>query len=80
MAISLDKARQLLSTAEELYSPAVVGQAVVRLAREVSLRLADRFPLVLSIMRGSVIFAGQLLPQLDFPLEFDSLDVTRYRA
>ncbi len=29
-------------------------------------------------MRGSVIFAGQLLPQLRFPLEFDYLDVTRY--
>lgn len=29
-------------------------------------------------MRGSVVFAGQLLPQLRFPLEFDYLDVTRY--
>jgi hypoxanthine phosphoribosyltransferase len=27
-----------------------------------------------------VIFAGQLLPQLDFPLEFDYVDVTRYGA
>jgi hypoxanthine phosphoribosyltransferase len=30
------------------------------------------------VMRGSVIFAGQLLPQLRFPLHFDYLDVTRY--
>ncbi len=29
-------------------------------------------------MRGSVVFTGQLLPQLRFPLEFDYLDVTRY--
>ena len=29
-------------------------------------------------MRGSVVFAGHLLPRLRFPLEFDYLDVTRY--
>ena len=29
-------------------------------------------------MRGSVVFAGQLLPQLRFPLELDYLDLTRY--
>lgn len=29
-------------------------------------------------MRGSVIFAGRLLPLLRFPLEFDYLEVTRY--
>lgn len=52
---------------------------MARLAREISVELGASFPLVLSVMRGSVIFAGQLLPQLDFPLEFDYLDVTRYR-
>lgn len=31
-------------------------------------------------MRGSVLFSGQLLPQLHFPLTFDYLDVTRYGA
>ena len=78
--VSPDKARQLLGAAEELHSAAAVARAVARLAQEISARLADGFPLVLSIMRGSVIFAGQLLPQLDFPLEFDYLDVTRYGA
>ena len=29
---------------------------------------------------AACIFAGQLLPQLRFPLEFDYLDVTRYGA
>ena len=31
-------------------------------------------------MRGGVIFAGQLLLQLRFPLEVDYLEVTRYGA
>jgi hypoxanthine phosphoribosyltransferase len=49
-----------------------------RLAREITVRLADSFPLVLCVMRGAVIFAGQLLPRLRFPLEVDYVEVTRY--
>jgi hypoxanthine phosphoribosyltransferase len=48
------------------------------MAREISAALADSFPLVLCVMRGCVIFAGQLLPQLRVPLEFDYVDLTRY--
>ncbi len=70
----------MLDTAEQLYSAQAVSAAVARLAREISATLGESFPLVLSVMRGSVIFAGQLLPQLRFPLEFDYLDVTRYGA
>lgn len=73
-----DKAWQILNTAEQICSAAAVSEAVQRLAREISARLQDCNPLVLSIMRGGVMFAGQLLPQLRFPLEFDYLDVTRY--
>ena len=29
-------------------------------------------------MGGAVVFTGHLLPQLDFPLEFDYIHVTRY--
>jgi hypoxanthine phosphoribosyltransferase len=74
----LDNVRRVLETAERLCSADVVSAAVARMAREISAVLADSFPLVLCVMRGSVIFAGQLLPQLEFPLEFDYLDVTRY--
>ncbi len=55
-----------------------MSEAVERIAREVDERLRDSNPLVLGVMRGSVIFAGQFLPLLRFPLEFDYLDVTRY--
>jgi len=48
------------------------------MAGEITARLGERRPLVLAVMRGSVIFAGHLLPQLRFPLQFDYLDVTRY--
>ena len=48
------------------------------MAREITAALKDSFPLVLCVMRGAVVFSGQLLPQLRFPLEFDYVEVTRY--
>jgi hypoxanthine phosphoribosyltransferase len=68
----------VLDGAERLYSANEVAEAVARLAREISTAIAGSFPVVLSVMRGSVVFAGQLLPLLRFPLEFDYLEVTRY--
>ena len=68
----------MLDTADRLCSTANVSSAVARLAREITAELRDSFPLVLCVMRGGVVFAGQLLPQLPFPLELDYLEVTRY--
>ena len=59
-------------------SAAAAAAAVSRIAREITAVLEHRYPLVLGVMRGGVVFAGHLLPQLRFPLEFDYLDVTRY--
>lgn len=78
MNIPREKAWRILDTAEQLCSAVVVSGAVERIAREVNDRLRDSNPLILGVMRGSVVFAGHLLPLLKFPLEFDYLDVTRY--
>jgi hypoxanthine phosphoribosyltransferase len=79
MSFSPDQARHTLEAAELVASAAEVSAAVTRMAREITDALAGSFPLVLCVMRGAVIFAGQLLPQLRFPLELDYLDLTRYR-
>ena len=79
MSSSPDQAQRTLETAERVCSATAVAEAVNRMAREITDALAGSFPLVLCVMRGAVIFAGQLLPQLRFPLEFDYLDLTRYR-
>jgi hypoxanthine phosphoribosyltransferase len=73
-----DEARRVLESADRVCSADEVSGAIARLAREVSAALADSFPLVLCVMRGSVFFAGQILPLLRFPLELDYVDVTRY--
>jgi len=72
------EARALLAKAELVHSAATVDAAVTRVAGEIKEKLADSHPLVLCVMTGGVIFTGQLLPQLDFPLDFDYLHVTRY--
>lgn len=73
-----EEARRLLEEADELFSAAEVSAAVARMAKEITGRLKDEFPVVLSVMGGAAIFTGQLLPQLRFALEFGAIDVTRY--
>jgi hypoxanthine phosphoribosyltransferase len=57
-----------------------VQAALRRVAAEVHARLAGAYPLVLAVMGGAVVFAGQLLPLLRFPLDFDYIHVSRYGA
>jgi len=73
-------ARDILTASEEIADAATVQASLDRLGREISDVLHDRFPLVLPVMGGAIVFAGQLLPRLDFPLDFDYLHVTRYRG
>lgn len=72
------QARDVLQQAELLHTAAEVQAAVARVAREINTALADVHPLVLSVMGGAVVFTGQLLPLLDFPLDFDYVHVSRY--
>jgi hypoxanthine phosphoribosyltransferase len=73
-----DEALRLLAEADPLYGEKEVRTAVERMAVEISSRLGNEFPVVLSVMGGAAIFTGQLLPLLHFPLEFGAIEVTRY--
>jgi hypoxanthine phosphoribosyltransferase len=73
-----EEAMRLLESAEMLFTASQVRDAVARVAGEITMRLQDEFPVVLSVMGGAVAFTGQLLPQLRFPLEFGAIEVTRY--
>ncbi|HET7198010.1 MAG TPA: hypoxanthine-guanine phosphoribosyltransferase, partial [Burkholderiales bacterium] len=64
----------LVASAEE------VQAALRRVAAQVQARLGEAYPLVLAVMGGAVVFAGQLLPLLRFPLDFDYIHVSRYGA
>lgn len=72
------EAREILAKSSLVHSPEAVQAALQRVAGEIAAALSDKNPLVLCVMTGGLIFSGQLLPKLDFPLEFDYLHVTRY--
>jgi len=78
VTISIQRARDILQQAELLYSHEQVQAALHEVARQINTALADTHPLVLSVMGGAVVFSGQLLPLLDFPLDFDYVHVSRY--
>lgn len=69
-----------LEDSELIASAEVVQSAVRRLADEIGGALGERYPLVLAVMGGAVVFAGQILPLLRFPLDFDYVHAARQHA
>ena len=63
-----------------LYTMDQVLGAVDRLAVQISEDYRDASPVLLTVMNGGLIFAGHLLPRMDFPLEHDYLHATRYQG
>jgi hypoxanthine phosphoribosyltransferase len=57
-----------------------VQAALQRVASRIGERLAASYPLVLVVMGGAVVFAGQILPLLHFPLDLDYIHASRYGA
>lgn len=71
-------AQKVLREADLIRTTEQVQAALHKVAREINAALAETHPLVLSVMGGAVVFTGQLLPLLDFPLDFDYVHVSRY--
>ncbi len=67
-----------LPPSDEVIDSAAVQAALDRMAVEIEARLAGRDPLVVTVMNGGLIFAGQLLPRLEFALELSYVHVRRY--
>ncbi len=74
----IQEAEDILASAELIHSAEAVAAAVTRIAGEIAEKLRDSNPVLLCVMSGGVPFAGQLMTQLQFPLDFDYLHVTRY--
>lgn len=73
-----EEAKRLLAEADLLVPAERIQNALDALAEQITAKLRDANPLVLTVMGGAVVFAGQLLPRLPFPLECDYLHATRY--
>ena len=77
--LSTTSIHPFLHRAELIHSEQTVIQAIHRLADEITRVLSQQNPLVLCVMSGAVVFTGHLLPRLSFPLDFDYVQVSRYR-
>ncbi|HSG75101.1 MAG TPA: hypoxanthine-guanine phosphoribosyltransferase [Burkholderiales bacterium] len=76
----LRNAWQFLEESDLVCSEQEIQAALARLAAQIDARLRDAYPVVLVVMGGAVVFAGQLLPRLRFPLDLDYVHATRYGA
>lgn len=70
--------QQVFDTADLLYSLVDIEQALERLATALTKQFASSNPIILCVMKGSVIVTGHLLPRLHFPLELDYIHASRY--
>lgn len=71
-------ANAVLDDADLLVTEADVKYAITRMAAEITGQLKESCPVVMCVMNGGLIFTGQLLTQLVFPLEVDYVHATRY--
>ena len=74
----MQKAWTFLEDSELIASAEQVQAAVREIAAQIERRLAGAYPLVLAVMGGAVVFGGQILPLLRFPLDFDYVHASRY--
>jgi len=74
----LARAWAFLEDSDRIAGEDEVQTAIARVADALRARFDRVYPLVLAVMGGAVVFAGQLLPRLRFPLDFDYIHVTRY--
>ena len=78
-SLSREQLNTVMDEADLLKSKEEVEAALDSLAADITARLADKMPVVYSIMNGGLVVAGQLLTRLRFPLEQGYMHATRYR-
>jgi len=66
------------STAECLFDRAAIDSLMDAQASQLNIRYAQIRPLVLCVMTGALVYAGQLLPRLNFALDLDYVHASRY--
>lgn len=64
--------------AQLVFSNKEIISAIDTLADNLNVQLENETPVVLSVMQGGLVFAGQLIPKLNCMLEIDYIHATRY--
>jgi len=77
---SFSSLNNVIAKATCIYTLAEVEQALASLIPQIERDFANKHPLVLGVMNGSLPTLGFLLPRLSFLLEVDYVHATRYRG
>ncbi len=76
----LAEIRRVRREADCLFTAEQVEAALDRLSAEITADYENRNPLLLCVMNGGLIASAGLLQRMDFPLQSDYLQATRYRG
>ena len=78
--MSIEKQNQILNNATLLHDKASIEAAIDKMASQLCVDYQNSNPIFLVVMNGGLIFAGKLLPKLQFPAQIDYCHATRYRG
>ncbi len=79
MSANLEHIQQVMAEADILFTAEQVQAAVDQVAEQINQQLCNSNPVVFCVMNGGLIFSGNLLTKLTFPLEQSYLHASRYR-
>ena len=63
-----------------LFNRQQIETAIKELAKQISRDYSNKHPILIVVLKGSFIFAADLIRQLDFPLEVDFVKISSYGA
>lgn len=76
----LDEIKKVQAQAELMFSAAEVAAALDKMAVAIAEKLSESNPIALTVMNGGIITAAQLMLRLNFPMQIDSISITRYHS
>jgi hypoxanthine phosphoribosyltransferase len=65
---------------EILLSEEQIGERVTQLGRELVSAFADRDPVLVSVLKGSLVFLADLMRAMEMPVSIDLMEVSSYGA
>lgn len=77
---TLQEVEQLKAQGQMVYSKTQVEKAISQVAAHMNSSLADKAPVFICVMNGALIFMGQLMTQLTFPLQINYVHASRYQG
>lgn len=69
----------ILSQSVQLYSRTEIIEAINKIAADLNRDLSQTTPILLTVLQGAAMFSAHLAAELNFPLQMDSIDVSRYQ-